>query len=139
MKSLIITLLFTLFAVNSHAQQTEQSTENIRNLEDLDVHPKFPKGSFQTEVFKYLVIPTIDKDVSVKVLVHFVIEKDGTISNIKCENDPGYGFCLAVEKAVKAVTTRWKPGYSKGSPVRVKYVLPISISIKSPEQDKLNN
>jgi len=66
-----------------------------------------------------------DMKVSGRVIVGFIIEKDGTLSNITVERPAGNGFdeeALRVLKLAKA----WKPGIQNGQPVRVKFEIPIS-------------
>jgi protein TonB len=63
-----------------------------------------------------------------KVLVSFIIEKDGQLSNIKVERGQGYGLdeeAIRVLKLAKA----WKPGMQNGRPIRVKLTLPITFSL----------
>jgi len=60
-----------------------------------------------------------------RVIVGFVIEKDGSLSNITIERPAGNGFdeeAMRVLKMAKA----WKPGMQNGQPVRVKFVIPIN-------------
>ena len=62
-----------------------------------------------------------------KVFVGFVVEKDGTISNIKVERGIGYGCDEAAIKSMPNI--RWKAGKQRGKPVRVKMILPITFSL----------
>jgi len=102
----------------------------VYNMAGLQVQPSFP-GSFQAEVQKLLKIPEVDRDLDVKIYVSFVVEKDGSISNVKCTRDPGYGLGKEAERAVKAVKKKWEPGIQNGKPVRVSYSLPIKVTIRS--------
>lgn len=70
----------------------------------------------------------LENGISGKVLVSFIIEKDGHLSNIKVERGQGYGLdeeAIRVLKLAKA----WKPGMQNGQPIRVKLILPISFSL----------
>jgi protein TonB len=69
-----------------------------------------------------------DAQVSGRVILSFVIEKDGHLSNIIVERSAGYGFdeeAMRVLKLAKA----WKPGMQNGQPVRVKYMIPINFQL----------
>jgi periplasmic protein TonB len=60
-----------------------------------------------------------------RVILGFIIEKDGTLSNITVDRPAGNGFdeeALRVLKMAKA----WKPGVQNGQPVRVKFEIPIN-------------
>ena len=135
MKSILL-LLLTFLSLNVCAQEQD----DVFNLPGLDVHPQFP-GSFQNEVVKHMAIPEIENnDIDVKMYLTFIIEKDGSMSDIKCQRDPGYGLCMAAENALKAITTKWSPGIHDGVAVRVKYTLPMIIKIKSdPTPPKKDN
>jgi protein TonB len=70
----------------------------------------------------------IDKSMSGKVFVSFVVEKDGQISNIKVDRGAGYGMDEEAARVLK-LSKAWKPGMQNGQPVRVRYTLPISFAI----------
>jgi protein TonB len=63
-----------------------------------------------------------------KVLVEFVIARDGTIVDVKCFKGIGGG---CDEEAVKAIQSApaWIPGKQRGLPVRQKMVAPINFSL----------
>jgi len=75
--------------------------------------------------------PKLQKDTNLKgmIVVRFVVEKDGSLSDIKVVHDLGYG---TGEEAVRVVglSEKWKPGIQNGKPVRVNYTLPIQINIE---------
>lgn len=104
----------------------------VYNMAGLQVQPSFP-GDFQAEVTKYLSsrLPEVDRDLNVRMYVNFVVEKDGSISNVKATRDPGYGLAKQAEQAVKAIKKKWEPGVQNGKKVRVSYTLPIVINIRS--------
>jgi periplasmic protein TonB len=47
------------------------------------------------------------------VIVKFVVSKDGSISDIGCENDPGYGICEEAKRVIKK-TKNWVPAIQNG-------------------------
>ncbi|SHK02193.1 energy transducer TonB [Rhodothermus profundi] len=62
------------------------------------------------------------------VVVQFVVEPDGSVSNIQVVRSAGR---LLDEAAVRAVRQlRFKPGRQRGRPVRVRYALPIRFRLK---------
>jgi protein TonB len=62
------------------------------------------------------------------VNVRFLVEKDGSISDVKALNDPGYGLAEASEKVVKT-GPRWNAGIYKGKKVRSYHTQPITFVI----------
>ncbi|MHC8950385.1 energy transducer TonB [Sphingobacterium hungaricum] len=69
----------------------------------------------------------IDNGVKGVVQVSFVVEKDGTLTDIQVKSDIGYG---SGEEAVKLLkkAKKWKHGIQNGVPVRVSYTMPIRLS-----------
>ena len=63
-----------------------------------------------------------------RVTVQFVVEKDGSLSDIQVIHDAGYG---SGQEAVRVLTSspKWIPGYQKGKPVRVMYTEPINFTL----------
>lgn len=62
------------------------------------------------------------------VNVHFLVEKDGSISDVKALNDPGFGLALG---AVRTVRTgpKWQAGEVNGQKVRSYHTQPITFAI----------
>jgi len=67
-----------------------------------------------------------------KVVTRFIIEKNGTISNVEIIKDLGYG---TGEEAVRVLeeSPKWKPGIQNGREVRVQFTLPIQLNPKVEE------
>lgn len=53
------------------------------------------------------------------VIAKFIESKDGSISDIHCETDPGFGMCVEVLRVLKK-SKRWVPGSAAGIPVRIR-------------------
>lgn len=74
-----------------------------------------------------------DDGISGKVILSFIIEKDGTLSNITVIRPAGNGFdeeAMRVLKLAKA----WKPGMQNGQAVRVKYMLPVNFQVNTDDK-----
>ncbi|SDE25900.1 protein TonB [Mucilaginibacter pineti] len=106
--------------------------DNTIYTSGLDVMPEPYGGAAAWSKFLQRTIrypgAAVDQGVSGKVILSFVIEKDGQLSNIKVDRGVGYGLdeeALRVLKLAKA----WKPGMQNGQPVRVKYTIPISFQL----------
>lgn len=105
----------------------------VYNSAGLQVQPEFPGGiaAFLNYVNKNFRIPEIDQNMTVKIYVSFVVERDGSITAIKAVRDPGYGLGKEAERVLKSIKTKWSPGIQNGKPVRASYSLPITINIRS--------
>jgi protein TonB len=99
----------------------------------VDEAPEFPGGNrkFLNEVRDRFNIPSIERVTTISIIVSFVVEKDGTISNIRVLRDPGYGMKEEAIRALKSIKTKWKPGKKQGQPVRTAYSLPIEVRVKN--------
>ncbi|HEY6160329.1 MAG TPA: TonB family protein [Bacteroidia bacterium] len=97
--------------------------------------PKFPGGD--TEWYKYIqkniIYPEMEKEAGVqgRVYVSFVVNTDGSISDVKLEKGVSGGPGLNKE-AMRVIShmPQWTPGKINGKPVRVKMVLPVNYVIK---------
>lgn len=65
-----------------------------------------------------------------RVVVMFIIEKDGTLSHIKPIESPDELLTDIVVKAL-SLSPKWRPGEQDGRPVRVKYTLPVDFSLRN--------
>lgn len=103
------------------------------NLAEITKQPEYPggMGAFYERVSKEFKIPEVDEDMTARIYVSFIVEKDGSMSNIKVLRDPGYGFGDEAMRVLKAINTKWNPGENDGKPVRTSYTLPITMNIKS--------
>ena len=66
-------------------------------------------------------------------VVRFVIEKDGTLSQITLVRDPGSGLGKEAERVVQVLARegpRWTPGKQNGQPVRVQFNLPVRFKLE---------
>lgn len=95
----------------------------------LDKLPEFPGGIAQ--FYKYVGNnfrrPELDVEKTLRVYVSFVVEKDGSLTDIMVKNDPGYGVGKEAIRVLKSLKTKWVPGILDGKPVRTAYNLPITI------------
>jgi TonB family protein len=104
----------------------------IYDFVSLDAAPTFPGGmnEFYAYVQKSIKYPQEAKDNKIqgKVFLSFVVETDGTLSDIKVERKLGGG---TDEEAVRVIeeSPKWIPGVQNGQRVRVKYNIPISFSL----------
>ena len=85
-----------------------------------------------------------DKNISGRVFVGFVIEKDGSVSNVKVVRGIGGGCDEEAARVIKEMP-KWKPGMQKGKPVRVNYMMPIFFKLddgqpaKTVKKEKASN
>lgn len=59
------------------------------------------------------------------VVVGFVVEPDGSVSNIEILRSPEEWLSVEARRVVEASSGRWNPGLQRGKKVRVRYAQPI--------------
>lgn|SRR5690606_5963766 len=99
----------------------------------VEVMPEYPGGinEFRKYIYNKFRAPDVSRDLKGQVIVNFIVEPDGSLSNIKVLRDNvGYG---AAEEAIRVVKTskKWNPGIQNGRNVRVSFTLPIQINIRA--------
>jgi protein TonB len=104
-----------------------EEDNNIYNTAGIEVKPDFPGGieKFYKFVGKNYQVPE-EEGLKGKVFVSFVVEKDGSLTDIKVIRDIGYGTGKEAIRVLKSCP-RWNPGEQNGKKVRVLYSLPINI------------
>ena len=90
--------------------------------------PSFPGGqgalmAFLSSNIKYPVVAQ-ENGVQGRVIVGFVVEKDGSITDVKVMRSVDPSLDREAQRVVKAMP-KWKPGKQNGSAVRVKYTVPV--------------
>ena len=108
---------------------SEVLTNNPVNAAVLDKMPEFPGGiaQFYTYVGNNFHKPELDAEKTLRVYVSFVIERDGSITDITVIKDPGYGLGKEAIRVLKSIKAKWTPGVLNGKTVRTAYNLPITI------------
>lgn len=99
----------------------------------VEENPSFPGGeealySFLRDNIKYPQLAR-ENNITGKVFVQFVVEKDGSISNAKVMRDIGGGCGQEALRVVKAMP-KWKPGKQRGKAVRAQFNLPVSFNLR---------
>lgn len=124
----LLKIFFVLTILLSAKNTMAQSDDVVYSTAGIEVKPTFPGGinEFYQYIGKNFRTPKVE-GLQGKVYVTFIIEKDGSVTDIKILRDIGYG---TGEEAVRVLKEcpKWNPGIQKGKPVRVLYSLPITIT-----------
>ena len=91
--------------------------------------PEYPGGieamyQFVKDNLEYPQL-ALENGIKGKVFLSFVVEKDGSISDVKVLRDIGGGCGLAAKRVVESMP-KWKPGTQSGKPVRNTFTLPVT-------------
>jgi protein TonB len=117
-------------------QQIEIKVEKPDPTDDIfvfvEVMPEFPGG--ETELFRYfnrtIRYPRMAQEVGLEgiVIIGFIVERDGTISNVHVKRGIGWGCDEEALRAVKNMPD-WIPGRQGTQAVRVRYTVPVTFRL----------
>ncbi|WP_162127529.1 energy transducer TonB [Flavobacterium phycosphaerae] len=110
----------------------EKKSNTVNTTNELDRLPEFPGGikALHKYIGDNIDKPEIDENVgSVTAIVSFVIEKDGSMTDIKVLRSTDKELEKAAVKVLKSLKTKWAPGFKDGEKVRTLYVQPIRVNL----------
>ena len=132
-KIILMSMMAVLCLMTASAQKTVVSQSNQNLYDQVEQMPEFPGGmpamiDFLQTNLKYPE-DAIKQKVSGRVMVMFVVETDGSLSNVRVARKV---FPSLDAEAVRVVKTmpKWKPGKENGRPVRVNFTLPVVFTLK---------
>ena len=124
--------LMMLVLLFSFMTSTAQTKKNDMVFDVVEVMPQYPGG--QIAMLKYIMEnmkypkQAMKEGIQGRVAVSFIVEKDGSISDVKpiLSVHP-----LLNKEAVRVVKSmpKWTPGKQNGKPVRVRFNLPIMFKL----------
>ena len=134
-------------AVNNPNQHVTAGTENGKEIvketpakpnpneivKNVDVEADFIGGvnAFRTKVLQNFDSSVVENETGevIKAVVTFVVERDGTISNIKVSGT-NTDFNKEAEKTIKGIKGKWNPAKFQGENVRSYFRFPISMQFE---------
>lgn len=116
----------------SFMTSTAQTKKNDMVFDVVEVMPQFPGG--QIAMLQYLMKnikypeQAVKEGIQGRVTVRFIVEKDGSISDVKPVLSV---YPLLNKEAVRVVKSmpKWTPGKQNGKPVRVRFNLPVMFKL----------
>jgi protein TonB len=133
MKKLLFVALFLAsqgsFSQETITPKTVTEDNNIYSTTGIEMKPEYPGGTsaFYKFVGKNYNVPSDKNFKGGKVYASFVIEKDGSLTEVKILRDCGFGSGDEA-KRVLLLSPKWKPAMQNNVPVRCMYTLPITLS-----------
>ena len=115
--------------VFEEAPEEEEAEEIFTIVED---QPGFPGGmpAFYQFVSKNMKYPNTARRMGIegKVFVQFVVDKDGTITEVQAIKGIGAGCDEEAVRVLKS-SPKWSPGKQRGKSVKVRMILPITFKL----------
>lgn len=118
MKKLFLIMLLAFVSVNAYSQ-SDDADNDVYNI--VDQSAKFQDGynsiiKFVQENIKFPA-EAQENNVHGKLMVSVVVEKDGSLSDIKIKKGLGYGLDEEIVRIIKMMP-KWQPAQHKGKAVR---------------------
>lgn len=107
--------------------------EETKVFDVVEQMPQFPGGDqalfeYLSKHIKYPVIAE-ENGVQGRVIVTFVVERDGSITDVKVVKSVDPSLDKEAQRVVRSMP-RWIPGKQNGSAVRVKYTVPVTFKLQ---------
>ena len=142
MKRTVLGLLFTIFTFIGFSQDTNKiekpsipdTTMGDIIFPKVDIESEFKGGSKSWIAF---LSKTLNSNVPrdngapkgrYMVEISFMVDKDGTISELAIQKDPGYG-CAEEVMRVMNKSPKWKPAFQNGKFVKSRKIQPIIFAV----------
>jgi len=108
----------------------KEDDNTIYNSAGIEVQPEFPGGNdklvlYISKSFQYSE-EMEEAGLKGKLIATFVVERDGSITDIKIIHGLGYGTERAVVNVLKKMP-RWNPAVKNGKKVRCSFIIPFTI------------
>ncbi|RYY06034.1 MAG: TonB family protein [Sphingobacteriaceae bacterium] len=120
----------------------QPSGSDVVSFASVEKLPTFPGGevAFGNYLAKNIRYPkeARDQKITGRVIVSFIVEKDGKLNDIKVLRDIGAG-CGAEAVRVLSESPAWNPGIQNGKPVRVAYTMPVNFALAGDDSNKTLN
>lgn len=133
---LMLSSSVSLMATTPENNPTEDKQERVFDV--VEVMPQYPGGipqmmKFISSNIKYPK-DAIKKGMQGAVVVQFVVEPDGSVSNVHVVRRVFPSLDKEAVRMVKAMP-KWSPGMQNGKPVRVRFNVPIRFSLNGNAKD----
>lgn len=137
MKKIVLLYFLVLSFVSFSQNKTVVTVENTATEKDstllyptnaVDLQPVFSGG--MSAFFKFISMnfhyPEDPEFSGGKMMVTFIVEIDGSLSEIKCVKGMGFGTEQEIVRVLK-MSPRWNAAMKNGEKVRTNYTIPITL------------
>lgn len=123
---------FAIFEFTGEARQLAEQAAQDQVFTVVEEQPEFPGGfdAMLTFIRENLRYPKSGREQGLEgtVFASFIVEKDGTVSNINIVRGLS-PECDAEVKRMLGISPKWIPGKQSGKDVRVRFVLPVKFTL----------
>lgn len=131
MNKFIFSIVILLLSLSLSAQESPSADNNVFTTAQVDYIPEFPDGitAFNKACYMNFRIPELDKKGSHKIYTSFIVEKDGSMSNVRVTKKVDDKLGQEAIRVLQSVKKKWEPAIKNGNPVRYAYDFVITINI----------
>jgi len=126
MRKALVTSIFFLGMLSAYGQDFQEinNDPSHQGFNLMESYPKYPGGieGFFSDLKNNIEMPkkAIKKGIHGSVKVRFVVQTDGSISEISIIESDDKIFNPSAINAIEGLK-KWKPGIQKGNPIKVAY------------------
>lgn len=129
MKKALLLFVFALFTIQLSAQEKAKDTlpNDLVTVKGRQRQPQYPGG---LKKFSEYIMPKIQRSPHFqrgKIVLTFIVEKDGSISNVKLVEGINEKFDERVREII-ANSPKWIPGEQDSKPIRTSFRVPLVIN-----------
>ena len=118
--------------LREEARKKKEEEYGNKILDKVDQMPQFNgnMGLWLRDNLKYPIIAQ-ENGIMGRVFVAFVVEKDGSITDVEVAKSVDPSLDEEAIRVVKTMSGKWRPGKIDGVPVRVAYTMPINFTLSN--------
>ena len=137
-EEVIVEVLYEVTERAAHDVETEQSELTEEVHEFTEERPEFPGG--EAALMRWLnyhiryPVEAMQQGISGTVMVQFVIERDGSITNATIVRSPDPSLGREALRIINLMPN-WHPGRHNGNAVRARFTLPVIFRLESPRSE----
>ena len=110
-----------------------KTIEDNKIFEVVEQSPSFPggDGALMSWLSKNIKYPSMAAEIGVqgRVIVQFVVEKDGSITDVQIAKSVDPSLDKEAARVIKSMP-HWIAGRQNGSPVRVRFTIPVTFKLQ---------
>ncbi|MEM6965408.1 MAG: energy transducer TonB [Bacteroidota bacterium] len=132
-------------------EEVEEEPEEEKIFKVVEDMPRFPgceekglgkdelkkcaEGKMLEFIYGNIKYPAVARENGIegRAIIQFVVQKDGSVQDVKVLREPGGGTGAEAERVIKMMNnmpTKWTPGKQRGKPVKVQFTLPVSFKLQ---------
>ena len=129
-----------LVSIREWDKKGKEEISDVFNM--VDIMPKYKSGmsNFHADIKRHKEYPIEAQNKALQGTVHveIVIMEDGELDGIKVIKGVHPILNKSAIRTIKKLPNKWTPGYLKGKPVRVRYIVPLNYVYQKPNKSSIN-